>query len=215
MLNYENYSWLIALHGCICAIFAFVIYLCNIASFFVHICIWILFVQYCVFFKSAANWSSIKREPHCIIAAGLDFLKASQIWSLSFPPHQQIKFQVSNIVDIYCLKSFQTWFLSFSQPPNILYKYFALQYRSFFPLFCFFYKNFWFSCCFPEKRKSWRWNKTFKVGLLQACSGTNWITIKTKLYPFSPKKDLFCARGEGIYVKYLANGSGGALKHLF
>ena len=104
---------------------------------FVCICIWILFVQYCVFFKSAANWSSIKREPHCIIAAGLDFLKASQIWSLSFPPHQQIKFQVSYIVDIYCLKSFQTWFLSFSQPPNILCKYFV-----FFPVSIFLYNHF-------------------------------------------------------------------------
>ena len=50
----------------------------------IDICIWILFEQYCVFFKSAVNWSLIKREPHCIIAAGLDFLKASQIWSLSF-----------------------------------------------------------------------------------------------------------------------------------
>ena len=54
--------------------------------------------------KSAANWSLIKREPHCIIAAGLDFLKASQIWSLSFPPHQQIKLQVCNIVHILSQK---------------------------------------------------------------------------------------------------------------
>ena len=172
---------------------------------FVCICIWILFVQYCVFFKSAANWSSIKREPHCIIAAGLDFLKASQIWSLSFPPHQQIKFQVSDIVDILSQKLPNMIPFFFPTP-----KYFALQYRSFFPLFCFLYKNFWFSCCFPEKRKSWRWNKTFKVGLLQACSGTNWITIKTKLYPFSQKKTYFVP-GEGINVKYVANGSGGGV----